>query len=104
MRPAAKAKISVTVEQGLVDHLDEGVRRKRYVSRSAAIETALERWWHVERRRLRDAEIEAYYGSQTVEERTEDREWAEFSGAAFAEVSKREPRTVVSRRQRKRKS
>ena len=37
MRPGAKAKISVTVDQTLVDHLDEGVRRKRYPSSGASL-------------------------------------------------------------------
>lgn len=87
---AAKAKISVTVDADLVAQIDRGVRAHRYLSRSAAIEIALQGWARAERRRQRDAEIDAYYASMTDEERDEDRRWAEAAQADLAEIVRRE--------------
>lgn len=102
-----KSKISVTVDAALVAQINRGVRARRYLSRSAAIETALERWAREERRRQRDADIEAYYAGMTAEEQAEDRQWAELAAASLAEVEGRDeavhralPRVVKRRRTR----
>lgn len=84
----AKAKISVTVAADLVAQIDRGVRARRYLSRSAAIETALQRWAREERRRQTDAEIEAYYAGMTDEERAEDRRWAELAHTSLDEIDR----------------
>jgi len=87
---AAKAKISVTVDASLVEEVDRGVRLKRYPSRSAAIEAALQRWSRQEHARRRDAEIEAYYLGMSAEERADDREWAQLAYAVFVELGRRD--------------
>lgn len=89
----AKAKISVTVAAELVAQIDRGVRARRYLSRSAAIETALQRWAREERRRQTDAEIEAYYSGMTDEEREEDRQWTELAHASLDEIARRDERS-----------
>lgn len=100
-----KAKISVTVNADLIAQIDRGVRARRYLSRSAAIELALERWAREERGRQRDAEIEAYYGGMTDEEREEDREWSELALQGLGEIDRHEakrPPPVARSPQRRR--
>jgi Arc/MetJ-type ribon-helix-helix transcriptional regulator len=99
---AAKAKISVTVDAGVVAQIDRGVRARRYRSRSAAIEAALEQWARVERRRERDAEIEAYYVGMTAAERDEDRRWAELGATALGEVERADEKHAPPSKPRRR--
>lgn len=106
MSSSTKAKVSISVPRVLLSHVDGAVRRGRFVSRSAVVETAVARWWQDERRRARDAEIDAYYGALAPSERDEDRRWATASGAAFgtafAKSDAEDARAPRSRRARKR--
>ncbi|MBI2892363.1 MAG: ribbon-helix-helix protein, CopG family [Deltaproteobacteria bacterium] len=88
----AKAKISVTIAAELVSTIDRGVRARHYPSRSAVVEAALDRWARVERRRQRDAEIEAYYLGMSAEERADERQWADFATRELAEIGAMEAR------------
>lgn len=100
-----KAKISVTIAANLVSTIDEGVRARHYASRSAVVEAALDRWARAERRRQRDAEIEAYYAGMSPEERAEDREWADFATSELVHITKHDMRLTPgghSRRKRRR--
>ena len=101
MGPYAKAKVSITVERELLGHVDDSVRATRFASRSAVIEAALARWWQAERRRARDAEIDAYYGARTPDDRDEDGEWAAVAGAAFTKTQATKASAPGAKRARK---
>jgi metal-responsive CopG/Arc/MetJ family transcriptional regulator len=72
----AKAKISVTVEQSLLDKVASFTNG---VSRSEIVESALKRWLMERRRRRLEVEIAAYYTERRDDERWEDEEWADLS-------------------------
>jgi len=72
----AKTKISVTVDQSL---LDKVARFTNGLSRSEIVESALKRWLTDRRRRQLESEIAAYYAERREEERWEDEEWAGLS-------------------------
>jgi hypothetical protein len=77
--PAAKAKVSVTVDRALLREAD---RLAGAMSRSQVFEHALAAW--VRRKGLAelDRAIERYYRSQTAAERREDEAWAELGDEA----------------------
>jgi Arc/MetJ-type ribon-helix-helix transcriptional regulator len=93
---SSKAKISVTVPRGILATIDRGIAQKRYRSRSAAIQSALEKW----ARAQRNAEIDAYYDSLTDEERAESDEWAQLGYRAFSGHMDRAARKPRPRRKR----
>jgi len=71
-----KAKVSVTIEQSVLERVDRFSAGK---SRSEIVERALKRWLN-ERRRLKlEEQIAAYYADRQEEDSVEDREWAELS-------------------------
>ncbi len=80
-----KTKISVTVEQSLVQECD---RLARGSSRSEVVETALARWTRDRRRRSLEDAIEKYYASLSSRERLEDEQWAGLGGRALGETWK----------------
>lgn len=95
-----RAKLSISIPAEIVADLDRSVRSKRYRSRSAAIEAALQQW----ARKERDAEIEAYYAAETAEERRESIEWAELGYEALLLASEPpSPRYGAQRRRKHRK-
>lgn len=100
---APKAKISVTIAADLVSTIDRGVRARRYPSRSAAVEAALDRWARAENRRQRDAEIDAYYLGMSGKDRADDEQWADFATREFAEISKGDKSVRVRRSARGRR-
>ncbi len=71
-----KTKISVTVEQSLLDKVDRFANGQ---SRSEIVESALKRWLTERRRRQLEAEIAAYDTERREDERWEDEEWADPS-------------------------
>ena len=81
----AKAKISVTIDQSLLDACDKIAPR---VSRSEIVQTALARWLRDRRRRALEEEIERYYASQGDDARAEDADWAETGARALGETWK----------------
>jgi Arc/MetJ-type ribon-helix-helix transcriptional regulator len=82
-----KNRLSVTVDSSLVEKLDDQVgTRRRYPTRSAAVENALRSWFL----RQKDREVEEYYAEQSEQERAEDREWARFAGQALFEKLEQE--------------
>jgi len=93
----SKAKVSVTLASDTLAAIDHAVAETRFPSRSAAIETLLRAWVRGERRRQRDAEIDAYYDSLTEEEQEDERDWAELGYLTFARDTAPE---VRSRRKR----
>jgi metal-responsive CopG/Arc/MetJ family transcriptional regulator len=81
----AKAKISVTVDQALIDACDKVSPR---TSRSEIVQAALGRWLRDRRRLALEDEIERYYGSLDDGERAEDARWAEAGAQALGETWK----------------
>jgi Arc/MetJ-type ribon-helix-helix transcriptional regulator len=79
-RMASRTKVSVSLPTELVTLVDRGVRSRRFLSRSAAIEEALRGL----ERSQRDREIEAYYAGRTEAERDEERAWGEVGAEALA--------------------
>jgi hypothetical protein len=69
----AKAKVSVTVEEGV---LRRALALARGKTRSEVFERALEQWVRARGRERLDREIERYYTSLTDEERREGDRWA----------------------------
>jgi len=82
-RAKANAKISVTVRPETLDRIDRGVRGKRWPSRSAVVQAALDDWASRDRERAGDAEIEAYYLNRTPAEVADDDEWSSFADGEF---------------------
>ena len=74
----AKAKVSVSIDQSILDRVDRLSRGTR--SRSEIVERALERWLVEGQRRQLEEEITAYYRHRDERERIEDEEWAQLSG------------------------
>jgi metal-responsive CopG/Arc/MetJ family transcriptional regulator len=71
-----KTKVSVTIEQSVLERVDRVSEGK---SRSEIVERALKRWL-TERRRLElEEQIVAYYSERQEDELAEDREWSELS-------------------------
>ena len=83
---SSKVKVSVTLSRDAIRLIDEGVRRRRYASRSAALQDAVDAWLRGERRRLRDREIVAYYSGQTAAEIEEELDWARLGRVALARL------------------
>ncbi len=77
---SSRTKVSVSLPTELVTLVDRGVRSRRFLSRSAAIEEALRGL----ERSQRDREIEAYYAGRTEAERDEERAWGEVGAEALA--------------------
>ena len=75
-----KAKLSVTVDERLVDQLDELAAES---SRSQVVESALACWLRQRRRLQLEDEIERYYLDLTDEDRDEDAEWAELGARSL---------------------
>lgn len=76
---ASKAKVTVSVERALVLAVDEAVRHHEADSRSAVMEQALQ-LWRLEQKRMRlEREVEEYYRSRSLKERSEDHEWARLT-------------------------
>jgi Arc/MetJ-type ribon-helix-helix transcriptional regulator len=63
-----------------VAQVDRGVRARRYLSRSAAVEEALRQL----ERAGRDREIEAYYAGRSTADRDEERAWGALGAEALA--------------------
>ena len=83
--PMAKAKISVTVDQSLLDACDKLAPK---ASRSEIVQLALARWLRDRRRRVLEDEIERYYASLDEDERAEDARWADAGARALAKTWK----------------
>jgi metal-responsive CopG/Arc/MetJ family transcriptional regulator len=81
----AKTKISVTVDESLVQECD---RVSRGGNRSEIVERALRVWLRESSRRSLEEEIEKYYSSLSAAEREEDSSWADLAGRALREVWK----------------
>ncbi len=81
----AKAKVSVTIEESVLDRVDQAADG---MSRSEIVERALKRWLSDRRQRQLDEEIKAYYTQQSEEQRSEDQEWAELSARQLGKTSK----------------
>jgi metal-responsive CopG/Arc/MetJ family transcriptional regulator len=69
----------MTIEPKTVVALDQAVAALGFPSRSSALETALNYWLARQKQQQVEREVEAYYRSLTVQEKREDREWAEFA-------------------------
>jgi hypothetical protein len=69
----AKAKVSVTVDRGLLREVDRLAGR---TSRSRVFEDALAAWVRGKGQVELDRAIERYYRAQTASERAEDEAWA----------------------------
>jgi len=81
----AKAKISVTIDQALIDACDKVAPK---ASRSEIVQAALGRWLRDRRRLALEDEIEHYYASLDADERAEDARWAEAGAQAIGETWK----------------
>ena len=81
----AKAKISVTVDQSLLDACDKIAPK---ASRSEIVQAALARWLRDRRRRVLEEEIERYYASLDDGERAEDARWADVGARMLGETWK----------------
>ena len=81
---AGRTKVSVSLPTDLVTLVDRGVRARRYLSRSAAIEEAL----RALERAQRDREIEVYYAGRSAAECDEERAWGEVGAEALATSSR----------------
>ena len=81
----AKAKISVTVDEAL---LDACYRLAPKSSRSEIVQAALTRWLRDRRRRTLEDDVERYYGSLGEDERAEDARWASAGARALGETWK----------------
>lgn len=92
---SARTKVSVSLPAELVKQVDRGVRSRRFLSRSAAIEEAL----RLMERAERDREIEAYYAGRSRAEREEERAWGEVGAEALAISARREARGAGGRRE-----
>ncbi|MFQ5741791.1 MAG: CopG family ribbon-helix-helix protein [Acidobacteriota bacterium] len=73
----AKAKISVSIDESVLERVDRLSRGTR--SRSEIVESALQRWLVEGRRRQLEEEITAYYRDRDEQQRAEDEEWAGVS-------------------------
>lgn len=93
MKPARKAKVSVTLETGLLAQIDR--RAASGSTRSQVIEEWLRLAAREHARRALDAATIAYYAGRTEEQRAEDEALAGFSTRASRERDldlKRRPR------------
>lgn len=79
-----RTKVSVSLPTELVTLVDRGVRARRFLSRSAAIEEAL----RALERAQRDREIEAYYAGRSEADREDERAWGELGAEALATSSR----------------
>ena len=73
----AKAKISVTIEESLLERLREITKGGR--SRSEIVQNALESWLIENQAQNLAREVEAYYRTMGSEEQNEDSAWAALS-------------------------
>ena len=76
---SAKAKVTVSVDRGLVSVVDHAVRHHEADSRSAIVEEALRLWRFEHKRAHLEQEVERYYRSLNADERSEDQQWAKLS-------------------------
>ncbi len=90
-----RMKISVSVPAELVRQIDRAVAGRRYASRSAAVEVALQSL----ARDARNAEIEAYYSDRSPEEREDERAWGRLGHEAFVANALADARPTVAARQ-----
>ena len=81
----AKTKISVTVDDALLDACDRLAPKS---SRSEVVQAALTRWLRDRRRRALEDDVERYYAALTKEERAEDERWASAGARALGETWK----------------
>ena len=70
-----KTKVSVTIEQSVLERVDRVSEGK---SRSEIVERALKRWLNERRRLELEEQIAAYYSDRRQDELAEDREWSEL--------------------------
>ena len=75
----SKLKVTLSLDQDLLETVDEAVKRDDTGSRSAVVEEALRVWQLEQRRQQLEREVEAYYRSQTLKERREDRAWTRLA-------------------------
>jgi metal-responsive CopG/Arc/MetJ family transcriptional regulator len=78
-----RAKISVTVDRGLLRAVDSFVEHHEGLDRSKIIDQALLDWYAA---RQNEAMIEQYAGSATSEEDAEHAGWARIRDAAVADM------------------
>lgn len=88
-----RTKVSVSLPAELVKQIDRGVRARRYLSRSAAIEEALRQL----ERAQRDRAIEAYYAGRSDADRADERAWGEVGAEALAISARADARAGASR-------
>ena len=69
-----KVKINITLNQDIINTLDEFARKKE-IPRSQAIEGILKDWINRSRRKNIENEIKNYYYSLSKEEKEEDQLW-----------------------------
>lgn len=72
----ARIKMSVSLDQDVVEALDGLTAGRERKNRSEVVEQALRHWLRHHRRTVLDRQIEAYYRSLEEEEREADRDWA----------------------------
>jgi len=88
---STKARVTVTISQGLLARIDRAARNREGASRSSIIEEWLRSAAEHQARRALDEAIADYYDGMTAEERDEGAEWARFSTASFAVREGAEP-------------
>ena len=84
-----RAKISVTVDRGLLRALDSYVQDHEGLDRSKVIDQALHDWYAA---RQDEAMIDQYSAPRTPEEGAEHAAWSVVRDAAVADMLSRQPR------------
>src|SRR5687768_3908813 len=84
MSMIVKARVTVTISQGLLAKVDRAARQRPGASRSSVIEEWLRSAAEQDARRALDQAIAEYYEGMSAGERAEDAEWAHFSTRSFA--------------------
>ena len=80
MKSESREKVTVSLDPGLLEAVDQEVRVHHAGSRSAVVEDAL-RLWRTEQQRLAiEQGVEGYYRSRSRRDVGEDRAWARFAG------------------------
>ena len=74
-----KVKVTASLDAGLVEAIDDFVKKSETRSRSQLIEDALRRWHKEQKMRELESQIEEYYVSLSDEEREENQEWSKIS-------------------------
>ncbi|MBI4537390.1 MAG: ribbon-helix-helix protein, CopG family [candidate division NC10 bacterium] len=83
-RTVRKVRVTMTIEPKTVVALDQAVEAHGFPSRSRALEAALNYWLAQQKQQQIEREVQAYYRSLTVQEKREDKEWAEFASRQVA--------------------